>query len=133
MPEFISVVYAKRVVASFVRRLGNPYAFIVYEQGAAGERNHIHGLIGRLPQESIATGHKLWEAGIVQKWEKYDPLRGGCWYVAKATQYGEFEFFGTPKRLRRRVRQKLIKRRAKQRAKTSSSSLRRLMDSSQNC
>ena len=110
MPEFISLVYARRVVESFIRRLGYPYAYVVYEEGSAGERTHIHGLIGGLPKESIATGHKLWKAGIVEKWEKYDPLRGGCWYVSKRAQYGEFEFFGTPKRLPRRVRQKLIRK-----------------------
>jgi len=111
----VSDVCAERAVGSFFPRFGkSAYGFLGPERGSTSNLVHCHSLLGGVEVDSRQKEKKIWE-----KWNhgnvhhsKYDPTRGGAWYVSKnawRSEWGGFvgaqpELHRGPKRRRRRKR-----------------------------
>lgn len=95
----VDVEFAKKAVEGWIAGLEGAYAYAVIESGFGGERTHCHLLIGG---RHITTD--LWPHGALQL-SRYDPERGACWYVTKATTDGDL--IGTPLRRTQQARNRL--------------------------
>lgn len=109
--------WARRCSKWLVGRLGRKvYAFVALEKGVAGQRTHIHILLGW--RSGKFTDHQLllfrrwvqrnWDHGDQVKVDAYKPHGGAVQYSVKdsALLPEQGEFIGKPKKVRRRKRGK---------------------------